>query len=186
MVLRKSNEENCLIALFTGKTEVALRKCKRVFLEDFEPTWIRSPDAKYWVYSLKEPTHVTLKCRPLGGSSLEDDETTEMLLTDTGITPNTSTCYLYAESFKLLHHFLGRTLAGLNKTHIVLPNIDHILKPGEQEFLQIHFNSPVHLREIDSAIKEARIEQNWMLLRSWAIYGRLNLYRLRLYIGLLE
>jgi hypothetical protein len=47
MVLRKSNEENCLIALFTGKTEVALRKCKRVFLEDFEPTWIRSPDAKY-------------------------------------------------------------------------------------------------------------------------------------------
>jgi hypothetical protein len=46
-------------------------------------------------------------------------------------------------------------LAGLNKTHIVSPNIDTILKPGEQELLQIHLNSPVHLRDIDSAIKEA-------------------------------
>jgi hypothetical protein len=67
MVLRKSSEENCLIALFTGKAEVAMKKCKRVLFGDFEPIWIRSPDAKYWVYSLKEPTHITLKCRPLGG-----------------------------------------------------------------------------------------------------------------------
>jgi hypothetical protein len=88
MVLRKSNEENCLIALFTGKAKVALRKCKRIIL-DFEPVWIRSPDAKYWVYSLKEPTHITLKCRPLGGSPLEEDETVEVLLTSTGILPNT-------------------------------------------------------------------------------------------------
>jgi hypothetical protein len=37
MVLRKSNEGNCLIVLFTGKAKVALRKCKRILLEDFEP-----------------------------------------------------------------------------------------------------------------------------------------------------
>jgi hypothetical protein len=62
MVLRKIHEENCLIALFMGKAKIALRKCRRVLLEDFEPVWIRSPDAKHWIYSLKEPTHVTLKC----------------------------------------------------------------------------------------------------------------------------
>jgi hypothetical protein len=33
------------------KTKVAVRKCKRVLLEDFEPVWIKSPDAKYWVHS---------------------------------------------------------------------------------------------------------------------------------------
>jgi hypothetical protein len=55
MVLRKSHEANCLIALFTGKAKVAMTKCKRILLEDFEPIWIRSPDAKYWVYSLKNP-----------------------------------------------------------------------------------------------------------------------------------
>jgi hypothetical protein len=49
LVSRKSINENCLIALFTGKTEVALRKCKREILNDFEPIWIRSPDSKYWV-----------------------------------------------------------------------------------------------------------------------------------------
>jgi hypothetical protein len=43
MVLWKSNEENYLIALFTGKAKVALRKCKQVILEDFETVWLRSP-----------------------------------------------------------------------------------------------------------------------------------------------
>lgn len=86
---------------------------------------------------------------------LEEDETVEMLLADTGILPNTFTCYIHAETFKLLSHSLGRTLAGLNKTHIVLPNIETILKPGEQELLQIHLSSPVHLRQIDSALREA-------------------------------
>jgi hypothetical protein len=141
--------------LFTGKTKVALKKCKRLILEDFEPVCIRSPDATYWVYGLKEPTHITLKCKPLGGSPLEDDETTELLLTDAGILHDTSTCYVYAETLKLLPHSLGRALAGLNKPHIVLPSIDNILNPGEQELLQIHSNTSLHLRGIDDAIKEA-------------------------------
>jgi hypothetical protein len=70
-----------------------------------------------------------LKCRSLDGSPLEEDETAEMLLTDNGILPNTSTCYIlvYADTFKLLPHSLGRTLTGINKTHIVLQNIENIL-----------------------------------------------------------
>jgi hypothetical protein len=35
IVLKKSSEENCLIALFTGKAEVAIKKCRRVLLGDF-------------------------------------------------------------------------------------------------------------------------------------------------------
>jgi hypothetical protein len=92
MVLRKSSEEKCVIALFTGKSEVAFIKCKSVLLENFEPVWIRSPDAKYWVYSLKKPTHITLKCRPLGGFPLGDDEAADVWLFGNGVLPNTSTC----------------------------------------------------------------------------------------------
>jgi hypothetical protein len=99
-------------------SNLALRKCKREILNDFEPIWIRSPDSKYWVYSLKEPTRVTLKYRPLGGSPLEEDETVEKVLMNTGILPNSSTCYVYAETFKLLPHSLGRTLIGLNKPRL--------------------------------------------------------------------
>ena len=154
MVLRKSSKENCLIALFTGKTEVAMRKCKRTLLKEFEPIWIRSPDAKYWVYSLEKSTHITLKCRPLGGSPLDEDETTDIWLSGNGVLLNTSTCYIYAENFKLLPHSLGRTVAGLNKTHIVLPSIETLLKPHEQELLQNYLNSSVHLKEIDDVMKE--------------------------------
>jgi hypothetical protein len=86
---------------------------------------------------------------------LKDDETTEMLLTDTGILPNTSTCYVYAESFKLRPHSLGRTVAGLDRAHIMLPNIQAIITPSEQELFQMPLNTSTRFHEIDSAIEEA-------------------------------
>jgi hypothetical protein len=39
--------------LFTGKTIIALHKCRQNILkDDFDPVWMRSPDAKFLVYSL--------------------------------------------------------------------------------------------------------------------------------------
>jgi hypothetical protein len=73
-----------------------------------------------------------------------------------------------------LPHSLGRTLAGLNKTHIVLPNIESILKPGEQELLQIHLNSTVHLRDIDDAINEAMVIKNQAELDVTTVLGNLR------------
>jgi hypothetical protein len=106
------------MALFMGKTSVIVKKFKRIIFNDFEPIWIRSPDAKYWVYSLKDPTRVTMRCRP-GDSPLAGDEVSELTLSNTGSLSNTSNCYIYSETFKLLLHSLGRTLIGLNKAHIV-------------------------------------------------------------------
>jgi hypothetical protein len=63
-VLRKPEQQSCLIALFFGKMDIVLRKCKRLILNDkFESIWIRSPDFKYWVYSLSSSTQVTVKCQ---------------------------------------------------------------------------------------------------------------------------
>ena len=45
VILRTAREQNCLIALFLGKMDIVLKKCKRLVLhEPFEPIWIRSPD----------------------------------------------------------------------------------------------------------------------------------------------
>jgi hypothetical protein len=85
---------------------------------------------------------------------LQDDETADIWLNGNGVLPNTSTCYVCAEAFKLLPHSLGRTVAGLNKTHIMLPNIGAILKASELEMLQIQVNSSVHLKEIHDVISE--------------------------------
>jgi hypothetical protein len=95
-----------------------------------------------------------LKCRPLGGFPLEDDETVDVGLNGTGVSPNTSTCYVYVGTFKLLPHSLGQTVAGSNKAHIALSSIDMIIKPDEQEMLQTQLNSSAYLREIDDVIKE--------------------------------
>jgi hypothetical protein len=94
LVLRNTTNENCLMALFMGKTSVILEKCKRIIFNDFEPIWIRSPDAKYWVYSLKDPTRVTMRCRS-GDSPLAGDEVSELTLSYTGSLPNTSNCYIF-------------------------------------------------------------------------------------------
>jgi hypothetical protein len=180
----------CLIALFTGKTEVALRKCKREILNDFEPIWIRPPDFKYWVYSLKEPTRATLKCRPLGGSPLEEDETVEKVLMNTDILPNPSTGYVYAETFKLLPHSVGRTLIGLNKAQVVLPNIDAILKPDERDMLQARFGAAASLQKVDDLIMEATRNSDRPGLDVTTVLNNLHAVEStphrRLYTGLLD
>jgi hypothetical protein len=152
MVLRKSTTDDCLIALFLGRTTSALKQCKRVITEDFEPVWIRSPDAKYWVYSLKKPTRITRKCRP-GDSPSAEDEITEQTIAGTGTLYNTSTCYIYSETFKLLPHSLGRTIVGIDKAHIVLPDINNILKVEEQDLLQSHPDPQVAGQAIEDIIR---------------------------------
>ena len=42
-------------------------KCKRLIInETFEPVWIRSPDASYWIYGLSTPQRVTVQCQETG------------------------------------------------------------------------------------------------------------------------
>jgi hypothetical protein len=85
---------------------------------------------------------------------MEEDENAEVGLKGNGVLPNTSTCYVHAETFQLLPHSLRRTVAGLNRTHIVLPSSGALIKPNEQELLQTQLNFSVHLRKIDDVIEE--------------------------------
>jgi hypothetical protein len=124
--------------------------------------WIRSPDSKYWVYSLSSPTQVTLKCRTTGPPQ-DYEPNQEKLLYGTGILPNSSDCYIYSETFKLLPHSLGRTPVGLNKAHLLLPSIGNILKTDEQVLLQEHSDDLTTLRTADTIIRRAteRVRQTW-------------------------
>jgi hypothetical protein len=70
-----------------------------------------------------------------------DTGTYEKTLSGTGNLPNTSTCYVYSETFKLLPRSLGRILAEISKAHIILPHIQEILRSDEKDLLQ----KPSHL-----------------------------------------
>jgi hypothetical protein len=98
VVLRKPGQQSCLIVLFFRKMDVVLRKCKRLILnEDFESIWIRSPDSfKYWVYSLSSPMQVTVKCQEAGPPQ-NYEPTRQITLSNTGIVPDSSSCYIHAE-----------------------------------------------------------------------------------------
>jgi hypothetical protein len=75
---------------------------------------------------------------------------------NTGILLNFITCSVYASTFKLLTPSLGRTLiTESNKAQIILASIEIILKPSEQEMLQIHLISTTRLREVNNDIQEA-------------------------------
>ena len=77
------------------------------------------------------------------------------LLEGTGILLNSSSCYVYAENFKLLPHSLGKTTIGLNHTHIVLPSIKGILNSSEQTMLQLKATFPIHLQRMDEISSRA-------------------------------
>jgi hypothetical protein len=142
MMLRTAGEPNCLTALFLGKTDVALTKCKRLILnESFEPVWIRSPDFSYWIYSLSSPQRITVQCQEIG-SPPNYEKNQQLILQGNGILPNSSSCYIHSENFKLLPHSMGRTTIHLTDAHIVLPNIDKILNLAEEDLFQTDAHGP--------------------------------------------
>ena len=78
-----------------------------------------------------------------------------MTLEGTGILSNSSSCYVYAENFKLLPHSLGRMTVNLTRAHIVLPNVENILKFSEEDLLQSDAIQPVNLQQLDRILEQA-------------------------------
>jgi hypothetical protein len=73
----------------------------------------------------------------------------QVLLEGTGILPNSSSCYVYAENFMLLPHSLGKTEVTLNRAHIVLPILENVLQFSETVMLQPNMVSPINLQRLD-------------------------------------
>jgi hypothetical protein len=153
LVLKTAGEQNCLIALFLGKVDTVFTGCKRLVLnESSEPVWIRSPDSSYWIYSLSAPQQVTVQCQEVG-SPQTTKSSYQIMIEGTGVLPNSSSCYIHAENFKLLPHSLGRTTVHLSKTHIALPNIGNIVKFSEEGLLQTNDTYPVDLGPLEGIVE---------------------------------
>jgi hypothetical protein len=73
-----------------------------------------------------------------------------MQLEGTGILSKYSSCYVYAEGFKLHPHSIGRTTVNLAKAHVVLPNIENVLKFSEEVVLQPNAASAVNLQRLEA------------------------------------
>jgi len=155
VMLKTTSVPDCLIALFLGKTDIMFSRCQRLLLnETFEPVWICSPDASYCIYSFSTPQRVTVQCQEVG-SPPTTVSSSQMLLEGTGILPNSSSCYVYAENFKLLPHSVGKTTVSLTKTHIVLPIVENILQSSEEIVLQPDMTSSVTSQRLDEILTRA-------------------------------
>jgi hypothetical protein len=180
IVLRTAGEQHCLIALFLGKEDIALRKCKRWVLNDsFEPICIRSPDYSYWIYSLSSPQKITIQCHETG-SPPHSQSSYQMLIEGTGVLLNSSSCYIHAETFKLLPHSSGQTMVNLTRTHIKLPDIDNVLNPWEERVLQPDKLPTQVLQHLDEIVERASsrgyarnldVDQVAAMLQSGEIYN---------------
>jgi hypothetical protein len=160
LVLKAAGEQNCLIALFLEKMDNKLTKCKRFVLnESLETVWIRSPDFSYRIYRLSAPQEVTVQCQELG-SPQNQKSSYQITLGGTGVLPNSSSCYIHAENFKLLHRSIGKTTVTLIKAHVVLPNIGNILKFSEEDLLQANTMYPMDLQHLDDLVERVASKGN--------------------------
>jgi hypothetical protein len=125
-----------------------------VINETFEPEWIRSPDARYWINSLSTPQLVTVQCQGFGALTLSATSS-QVMLEETGILPNSSSCYVHDEKFKLLPHSIGKNIVNLNYTHITLPNIENILTFSEEAVLQTETTLPLHIQRFEEMAARA-------------------------------
>ena len=144
-----------MTALFLGKNDAMLSKCKRLLLnETFEPVWIRLPDATYCIYSLSTPQQVTVQCQGTGSPPTVSSNY-QLLLAGTGVLPNSSSCYVHAENFKLLPHSFGKTAITISKAHIVLLTIANVLLPSEESVLQSVTGQPADLQRLEDILVQA-------------------------------
>ena len=93
-----------------------------------------------------------MQCQEIG-SSANPKVSNQIALEGTGILSNSSSCYIHAENFELLPHFLGRTAVNLIKTHIVLPNIENILHISEENLLQMEAQHLMELQHLDDIVE---------------------------------
>ena len=135
--------------------DIVLKKYKRLVLnESFEPIWLRSPDSNYWMYSFSSPQQVTVQCQETG-SPPNPKASYQMILEGKGILPNSSSCYIHAENFKLLPHSLGKTTVNLTKVPIALPNVKNIIHFSEETLLQTAIQHSVGLQYLDDLVERA-------------------------------
>ena len=78
-----------------------------------------------------------------------------MQLERTGVLSNLSSCYIYAENFKLLPHSLGKSTVALTKTHIIPPNVEKILHNSEENVWQFTATQPMNLQRLDDILIQA-------------------------------
>jgi hypothetical protein len=160
LVLKAAGEQNCLIALFLGKRETMLTKCKRLVLNgSFEPVWIRAQDFSYWIYSLNAPQQVTVQCQEVG-SPQNSKSSYQIMLEGTRVLRNSSSCYVHAENFKLLPHSLRKTTVNLVRARMLLPNVENILEFSEESLLQTDAVRPMELQHLDGLIERVASRGN--------------------------
>ena len=93
-----------------------------------------------------------MQCQEVG-SPQTPKPSYKIKLEGTGVSSNSSSCYIHAETFKLLPHSLGKTTINLIIAHIVLPNIDNILNFSEENLLQMDANHSVDLHHLDDIVE---------------------------------
>jgi len=100
MVLRTAREQNCLTALFLGKIDIVLKKCK-CLNGSFDPVWIRSPDSSYWIYSFCAPQQVTVLCQEIGFPRNPKTNSVGRNRNSTELT-HSSSCSIHDENYHIL------------------------------------------------------------------------------------
>ena len=79
----------------------------------------------------------------------------QITLQGTGILPNSSSCYIHAENFKILPHSLGRATINLSNAHIILPNVANIIHSLEETVFQANEHRSVNLQNLDAIVERA-------------------------------
>jgi hypothetical protein len=137
-----------------GKGGYCTQKCKRLVLNHSNlPGYGGLILATGYIVSVL-PKEITVQCQEIG-SPQTLQPSYQKTLEGTGVLLNSSSCYIHAESFKLLPRSLGQTTVNLTTAHIVLPNTENILNQSEESLLQPDIIQPVVLQHMDGIIERA-------------------------------
>jgi hypothetical protein len=119
----------CESALFYNQPEQVQQLSQRtIWMQNYPPVFVRSTDQTTWYYSVFTPQHVTLRCYK---SSSNSWQSTDVILQDVGIIPDSQSCFVNAEKFTLLPAVSGTSNATMSR-QIVTPSKVEVLTDTEE------------------------------------------------------
>uniref|UniRef100_A0A1B6MBQ0 Uncharacterized protein n=1 Tax=Graphocephala atropunctata TaxID=36148 RepID=A0A1B6MBQ0_9HEMI len=136
--IRKNTVADCYYKLFMGIESG--KQCNKVIKTDvLAPYWIRNGND--WIYSVAEPTKITLKCWNYDLSSKDHVcEIKDLEIKGSGKLTNVPRCEIFGSNFRIFHRIQGNTKYEKNVTNLHIPNFNSMIPSFDNETLTLNLD----------------------------------------------
>lgn len=139
-IWRAAECHSCAYAMLIGNNNLVPQLCQRTIVRKLEvPVLHKGTSGEFWVYSIPQPTRITIRCVN-GRNYLQATSTETRWLHGNGILLHPKDCQISSKYFTLMPRLAGKTSVSIQGNSIIVPQVKSILTPPETTLFSDYTN----------------------------------------------